>query len=155
MTNINFIITRPATGYDIVDANVMAPSTTISQFDSTNLNIMLDGFGGAINLSLDLVLPDGSEIKNLLLSATIENNNLFSLNLSDDILKGLTVGVENELIISQIRINNLGFEYKTNKPYSIRLFRTDTEVGYTPTDIENLFIIVNKLQEEILSLKNQ
>ena len=99
MTNINFIITRPSTGYDIVDANVMAPSTTISQFDSTNLNIMLDGFGGAINLSLDLVLPDGSEIRNLLLSATIENNNLFSLNLSEDILKGLTVGVANELII--------------------------------------------------------
>ena len=33
MTNINFIITKPSTGYDIVDANVMAPSTTISQFD--------------------------------------------------------------------------------------------------------------------------
>ena len=155
MTNINFIITKPSTGYDIVDANVMSPSTTISQFDSTNLNIALDGFGGAINLSLDLVLPDGSEIRNLLLSATIENNHLFSLNLSEDILKGLTVGVENELIISQIRIENLGFAYKTTKPYSVRLFRTDTEVGYTPTDIENLFIIVNKLQEEILRLKNQ
>lgn len=29
MTNINFIITKPSTGYDIVDANVMTPSTTI------------------------------------------------------------------------------------------------------------------------------
>lgn len=152
ISNINYIVTKPTKGFDLV---VDAPSDLVSQYDVNILNMSLQGFSNPVAVKCDFVLPDGTEINNVHLVSSIESPKKFSLNLGADILNSIEVGTENTFYIKNLSVSDLGYTYKSTEMFGIRMFRTDLPITYVPSDIDNLYILVNKLQEQIIAMLNK
>ena len=141
VSNLNFIITKPTDGtYVIASSNVVPPSTFVSQYEVNKLNCTLVDFGESVSVKFSIRLPDGTEYPELYLVP--EGNGMFSRVLDSTVFQNMTVGEHNTLKIEKITISSGGYKYETASStyFNVDYFKTDTEISYVPTDIENLFI---------------
>lgn len=141
VSNLNFIITKPNDGtYVIASSNVVPPSTFVSQYEVNKLNCTLVDFDESVSVKFSIRLPDGTEYPELYLVP--EGNGMFSRVLDSTVFQNMTVGEHNTLKIEKITISSGGYKYETEAStyFNVDYFKTDTEISYVPTDIENLFI---------------
>lgn len=149
MANINFIISLVNGAISVV-----APDNLISTQDPTRLNISLQGFSAPTAVKVNLTLPDGSKYTEQHLLFEVDNPNLYYISLTS-LLSTVEVGALSTLTIDKITIYNLGVSYSTTEVYPVDVILTSTDASYSVTDIDRLFIIVNKLNKEIYNLRKE
>lgn len=156
MTNLNIIVTKPATG-TFLNNEILVQPITISRFDNVKLNIALEGFDSPSAVEMSFEFPNGTILEHKFLYSTADAPNLFTLDLTEDFNENMAVGNATTVTVTDIRIVTETLEYTkaSNKVVQFNLYKTNTTTTYTPNDIEKLFICVNKLQKEIDELKNK
>lgn len=153
VSNLNFIITNPNNGtYVLASTDITPPSTFVSQYEVNKLNVTLVNFDAASVVKFSIKLPDGTEYNNLYLVP--EGDNVFSRILDGEIFSNMVVGDYNTLQITNISVIVSGYEYSTepNTVFNIDYFKTNTEISYVPSDIENLFIKYHVLNDIVRQL---
>lgn len=153
VSNLNFIITNPNNGtYVLASTDITPPSTFVSQYEVNKLNVTLVNFDAASVVKISIKLPDGTEYNNLYLVP--EGDNVFSRILDGEIFSNMVVGDYNTLQITNISVIVSGYEYSTeaNTVFNVDYFKTNTEISYVPSDIENLFIKYHVLNDIVRQL---
>ena len=156
VSNLNFIITNPNNGtYVLASTDITPPSTFVSQYEVNKLNVTLVNFDAASVVKFSIKLPDGTEYPDVYLVP--DGNNKFSRVLDGEMFENMVVGDYNTLQITNISVIVSGYEYSTeaNTVFNIDYFKTNADISYVPTDIENLFIKYHVLNDIVRQITGE
>lgn len=122
---------------------------TISQYEEVILEISTQGIDNPKSVRANFTLNDGTVINNIYLAPVIGYVNKFRVRLNEVIGNKLKVG-ENQTVNITLRLStDTSFAVLEDTPLSYQLYRTTLDTTYHPTDMDTVFVSLNKLNQEI------
>lgn len=139
-----------------IEATPYNTNETVSQYEEVILEISTQDIEKPKAIRANFTLTDGTAVNNIYLQPVIGQINKFRIRLNDVIGNKLVVG-DNQTV-------NIGLRLSTESSYAVlpqdvtlgfRLYRTSTDVSYHPTDMDTVFVSLNKLNEHITDIDNR
>lgn len=137
-------------GPNVITATPYEINSSISQYEEVILEATVDkvSLPGPVTVSVFMTLPNGNEYDNVYMLGSVDQPNKFRLRLNDVIGNDLVVGETNTLTVT-FRVRTETDVFITTTDISFDLYKTNLDISYHPTDIDSLFIGLNKLSMNI------
>ena len=133
-------------GPNVINASPYEINSSISQYEEAILEVTVDKntIPGPVTVSVNFVLPNGNEYENVYMSGDIEQPNKYRIRLNDVIGNELAVG-ETNTVATTFKVKTETDVLITTTDVKFDLYKTNLDISYHPTDIDSLFIGLNKL----------